>query len=297
MQEISKISKYSLSQISQLYHYLAYLARNSKMQLKQGMLIISIDIDAGNKELGIMNGGKNDRNVNKTMSEYLVGEIEELAFPLFLELFNTQDIPVTFAVRGQIVESNTSMLELILDSSVKHDIGAHGYYHRNFTNLSNDEAIKELRLISTGMRNFGIMPKSFVFPVNGVAYLNLLEQYGYKCYRSQGNFEKDCMLIERRGQLYNIHPSMFIDNNFNPVFIKEFLDISIRRRLPFHIWFHLWDFGHTKIAIQKSLKQKFHPFLTYAKQKEELGILSIETMLSAATKIEKIDHKRNESSF
>jgi hypothetical protein len=41
--------------------------------------------------------------------------------------------------------------------------------------------------------------------------------------------------------------------------------------------------------MRKSLEKKFRPFLVYAKQKEDLGVLTIETMLSAASKIEKTE--------
>ena len=55
------------------------------MQLEKSMLIISIDVDVGSRQLGIINGGKNDANVNNCFSEYRVGELEETAFPSFVE--------------------------------------------------------------------------------------------------------------------------------------------------------------------------------------------------------------------
>jgi len=257
------------------------------MHLETGMLIISIDVDVGNKELGVINKGKNDANVNRYMSEYRVGEIEEVALPLFVEVFNDFEIPVTFAIRGQLTEVNGSILELLLKSSVKHDIGAHGYYHRKFLDLSRNEAEKELNMISVGMKKFGIVPRSLVFPKNSVAHLDLLEGYGYKCYRDYGDFMRNCMYIERKGQLYNIHPSLYVGEGASFVFLKKILDISIANQLPFHVWFHLWNFGETKEAMQKIIKRVFLPFFNYAKRKEGNGVLSFETMLSAASKVEK----------
>ncbi|HIH97123.1 MAG TPA: polysaccharide deacetylase family protein, partial [Thermoplasmata archaeon] len=151
----------NISLFSQLYHLLAYSIRKPKMQLENGMFIISIDVDVGNKELGVINEGKNDANINRYISEYLIGEIEERALPLFVDLFNDFETPVTFAIRGQLTEVNNSILGLLLKSSVKHDIGAHGYYHREFTNLSRNEADNELNMISVGMKKFGINPRSF----------------------------------------------------------------------------------------------------------------------------------------
>ena len=183
---------------------------------------------------------------------------------------------------------NDSILGLLLKSSVEHDIGAHGYYHREFTNLSRNEAENELNMISVGMKKFGIVPRSFVFPKGSVAHLDLLEKCGYKCYRGYGDFMNDCMYIEKQGHIYNVHPSLYLDQGTRPIFLRNILDISISRKLPFHVWFHLWNFGETKEAIQKFVKKVFFPFFSYAKRKERSGAVSFETMVSVAEKVEKL---------
>jgi len=254
------------------------------MHLENGILIISIDVDVGNRKLGLINKGKNDANVNRHISEYSIGKIEEQALPLFTDLFNDLEIPVTFAIRGQLTEVDGSLLKLLLKSSIKHDVGAHGYYHRQFKNLSHSEAENELKLISTGMKKFGIIPKSFVFPVNSIAHLDMLEKHGYECYRGYGDFMNDCMYIEKCGKLWNIHPSLYIDQHTKFTFLKEILDISTAKKLPFHIWFHLWNFGETRNSIERNVNKLFLPLLKYAKKKEEMALLTFETMLSAAEK-------------
>lgn len=274
-----------VSFFSQLYHFLAYSITKPKMQLKNGMLIISIDVDVGSRELGLINKGKNDANVHTHLSEYRVGEIEELALPLFVEMFSEFETPVTFAIRGQLTEVDDSVLWLLLKSSVKHDIGAHGYYHREFTNLSRNEAENELNLISAGMKKFGIAPKSFAFPKGSVAHLDLLETYGYKCYRGYGDFMNDCMYIEKQDQLYNIHPSLYLDRGARLIFLKSILDISISRKLPFHVWFHPWSFGEKPDSMQAIINKVFSPLLKYATKKAKEGLLTFETMLSAAEEI------------
>jgi hypothetical protein len=284
--KIGRKIEISVSFFSELYHFVAFRLKKTKMQLESGMLIISIDVDVGDKELGVINEGKNDANVSRHLSEYSVGEIEERALPLFLDLFNDFEVPVTFAIRGQLTEVDNSILELLLKSPVKHDIGAHGYYHKQFQKLSHNEAANELNMISVGMKKFGIIPRSFVFPRNSVAYLDLLEKYGYKCYRSYGDFMNDCMYIEKQGQLYDIHPSLYIDQGTSFMFLKKILDISVAKKLPFHVWFHLWNFGKTKESIQRTINNVFIPLLKYAKKKDESRMLTFETMLSAAKKIE-----------
>lgn len=272
---------------SQLYRFFVYSFQRPKMRLENGMFIISVDVDVGSKELGVINGGKNDVNVSSLFSEYLIGKVEEQALPLFIDLFNHFEIPVTFALRGQLTEVCNSVLDLFLESPVKHDIGAHGYYHKEFKNLSQNEAQNELKMISVGMKNFGILPRSFVFPRNSVAHLELLEKYGYKCYR--GGY-RPCTCIEKKGRLYNVHETLFIGQSPSSKFLKRFIDVCIAKKLFFHVWFHPWNFGKSKESIRRNINKLLFPVLKYAQQKVKSGALTFETMLSAAEKVEKLRH-------
>jgi peptidoglycan/xylan/chitin deacetylase (PgdA/CDA1 family) len=188
-------------------------------------------------------------------------------------------------MRGQLVELDDSFRGLFRESTVDHDIGAHGYSHREFTSLTAEEAEDELSKIQTGMRKIGVAPKSFVFPKNSVAYLDLLEKYGYKCYRSRGGLARDNMFISKEGALFDIHPSLYIDKDANPQMLKKILDIAVTRRLPFHIWFHLWDFGQNKNDISKCASRILGPLLHYAKKRERSGSLTCATMLMATNSV------------
>lgn len=281
-----------LSLISQVSHLLAFSAKKPKMHLEEGMLIISIDIDVGDRKLGLINKGENNANVNRHISEYQVGWIEELSVPLFLEMFNKFEIPVTFAVRGQLTELEGTVLEILLKSSVKHDLGVHGYYHRKFTNLCRSEAERELKMISAGMKKFSIFPRTFIFPANCVAHLDLLEKLEYKCYRDRGDLRRDSMYIEKNGRLYNVHPSLYVDQYTKPALVQKIIDICAERKLPFHMWFHLWNFGVRAESIRRNADSIFVPILSYASRRKTRGALSFETMLSAAEKVEKASTSR-----
>lgn len=272
---------------SQLYRFFVYLLKKPKMKLENGMFIISVDVDVGSKELGIINEGQNDLNVSSRRSEYLIGKVEEQGLPLFIDLFNHFDIPVTFALRGQLTEICNPVLDLFSESAVKHDVGAHGYYHKQFSNLSQNQAQNELKMISAGMERVGIVPRSFVFPRNTVAHLDLLAKYGYKCYR--GN--SPCTYIEKDGQLYNIHPSLFIDHNRSSMLLRRFIDLSIAKKVPFHVWFHIWNFGESEESIRRNINELLFPVLKYAQQKVKNGELTFETMLSAAEKVKELADK------
>lgn len=82
---------------------------------------------------------------------------------MFIQTFDDFDMPMTLAVRGQLTEVGGKLLELLLASRFKHDIGAHGYYHRVFTELTHDEAEDEMHKISVGMKEYGLVPKPSFF--------------------------------------------------------------------------------------------------------------------------------------
>ena len=269
---------------SQLLHFVTFSIGKPKLQFESAMLIFSVDIDVGSKELGLINQGKNDPNVRRFYPESRVGEIEEQALPFFVELFNGFNVPVTFAIRGQLTEIDNSFLPILRDSPVKHDIGAHGYSHRKFRDLSHNEAESELNMLSVGMKKFGITPRSFVFPKNTVSHLDLLEKFGYECYREASTLLNDGMYIGKRGHLCDVHPSLYLDKDSKVFFLKKILDIAVEKRTPLHLWFHLWSFGMTSAESKRKIAAFFVPFLNYAKTKEETRMLQFETMLSAARK-------------
>lgn len=274
------------SLISQLYHLAAFKLRKRGTRLEKGMLITSIDIDVGSSKVGLRNKGRNDANVHQVFSERMIGQIEETALPLFVDMFEALDMPVTFALRGQCLDVDTTTVEFLLGSSVKHDIGSHGYTHRRFGDLSASEAETELDMISAAMKRCGVFPTSFVFPQDSVAHLNLLEKFDYKSYRSFGSFFHDRMQLEKQGALYNICPSLHLTQSANALFLKKLLDIAVSERAPFHIWFHLWNFGLNIKSIRRSVKDAVFPLLNYAKEKVNCGVLSFETMFSVVERIE-----------
>ena len=275
----------NLSVLSQLFHLLDFTIRYPKMRLECAAMVTSIDVDVGSGIIGEINKGRNDANVHGYLSECKVGEIEEKITSILIKFFNQLEIPVTFAVRGQLTKVNSTVLELLLESPIKHDIGAHGYYHKTFTSLSEAEAQNELEMISEGMNQFGIRPKSFVYPKNKVGHLPLLEKYGYKCYREEGGLRKDGMYIKKQGLLYDIHPSFHLGFTYNPKFLDMIIGIAVKRKLPFHLWFHPRDIFETRGSTQKNIDRVLYPIYKYAKKKEADGTLDFETMCSVVEKL------------
>ena len=275
--------------LSQIFHLIAFESSTRRNQLETGALVISVDVDVGSKLLGEKNEFC-DKTIHNSIRESKIGEIEELAIPHLVKLSDDLAVPMTFAMRGQLTEINESVIDLIKSRKIEHDIGAHGYTHKCFTDLSASEAEDEFVKISKGMKRFNVKPKSFVFPKNRIAHLSLLEKYGYRSYRGNAGFKYDTLNVEKNGQLCNVHPSFFLGRRPRPSLVNRIIDIAIKRKLPCHLWFHPWDLGLNELEIQTRIEKLLLPILGYAKKKEKAGVLSFETMTSI---VDRFDEANN----
>jgi peptidoglycan/xylan/chitin deacetylase (PgdA/CDA1 family) len=276
-----------ISLLSLLYHLSSNKTARQHFPLTRSILITSIDVDVGNHILGEINGGKNDRNVHDYMSERAIGALEETCVPMLISLLEELHVPVTFALRGQLLDVDKSIPNRLLDSNIKFEIAAHGYSHRAFTSMSVNEAEKEMKMIDRAMRKLGIRPESFIFPRNAISHLDLLEEHGYRAYRGSGGLFRDSNRIVRHRRLYDMHPSLFITRDANSKFLMKVLDVSIARRLPLHIWFHPKDLGMNEREMKSSIRRVYRPFFEYVLENQQRNLLQSETMSSAIDFVEK----------
>lgn len=277
--------------VSSLVHFARYKLATPITQLGICMLITSIDIDVGAENLALLNKGRFDLNFagksQISQSELSIGRAEEKALPLILGFFNELEIPVTWAIRAQLLDVDNGTVKSIIESSVRHEIASHSFYHSDFKRLTHEEADNELRLVDEKEKYLKYGFKSFIFPKNRIAHLDLLEKYGYECYRGYGDAFSDGMYIKKEGGLYDVHPSVWLGGSNNiKLLIKEF-DIAVENKLPFHVWFHPWDIGTNRNSTLTRIRNVLHPFYVYARSQQKEGLVTIETMLSA---VEKIKH-------
>jgi len=269
-----------LSDLSKLLHYLVFRIKKTSSGFDKASLIISADIDVGSSIIAEINNGICDSSIHDKLTELNIGKTEEKIIPVIIQLFNNYEIPVTFGIRGQLTEVDSSIFDLLLKSNVKHDIGAHGYYHRPFNVLSTNEANEEIKLLSEGMDKYGIKPTSFIFPRNEVNHLSVIEDWGYTCFRGKGNWLKDGLYIKKYNNLYDIHPSLYLGKCHNIKYLNQLINLAVLYKAPFHIWFHPRELGNCENIINK----KIVPLLKLIKEKEKKGQLNIETMSSITKK-------------
>ncbi len=260
-------------------HLVKYNIKKPNTFFKKGKVLFSIDVDVADKRLDTLNNGKNSSNVHKYFSEYKIGELEESMLPLFLDSFGQYNVPATFAIRGQLGELDLKAKD-IFGTTMKHDLGAHGYYHKSFDQLTLEQAEEELTLTSQGMSKLGIKPTSFIFPKNRIKHLNLLPKYGYTCYRPVGTLKHNSMRIKQEIELLSIYPSIYLNRDVSLFVLKGLLKTAINKKGAFHLWFHLWNFGLDKSSVSNYLQHTFNPFLLFIRENVDQGKLDVETMAS-----------------
>ena len=140
-----------------------------------------------------------------------------------LALFETYDVPATWAVVGRLCTTEDTLASLAVDewftdgaaesfdrdtgaisderralnrdltapwlvdalatSPTDHDIGSHSYSHPRFTNVSRELAVADVEAATAALDRWNPDPDSFVYPFNAVAHRDVLAEAGFTCYR------------------------------------------------------------------------------------------------------------------
>jgi len=109
-----------------------------------------------------------------------------------IDLFDEYEVPATWAVVGKLIQPgedslfhNPDLFRYLLDADTAHDIGLHSYAHRTFDELSMSEARDDLRDGVDALDDWGIDPRTFIYPRGIVDHTNVLSEYGIEYYRSR----------------------------------------------------------------------------------------------------------------
>lgn len=98
----------------------------------------SVTISGGNGDLVIYNGDRNSGTVALTFNVY---ENTEVVNDILTELKN-QNVKATFFVGGCWADDNEETLKRIINEG--HEIGNHGYYHKDHKKLNKEGNINEI---------------------------------------------------------------------------------------------------------------------------------------------------------
>lgn len=98
----------------------------------------------------------------------------------------TTDAPACDPGAGPDRRLGPELVEAVRSAPVNHELGCHSYSHVRFDRVSRAVARAELERSVATAKEAGVTFDSFVFPRNGVAHRDLLPEYGFRAYRSDG---------------------------------------------------------------------------------------------------------------
>src|SRR5260221_13427879 len=145
----------------------------------KGTFCISIDTELlwGRKDLDY------SKFIKKTQKERII--IKKL-----LALFKKYNIPATWATVGKLYEGNNRLwsgkdIVKLIKKEKLHEIASHTYSHEIMSDISKEEAEKEIK---------NNLSKSFVFPRNKISHLELLKKYKFKSYRGKDEYQYELII-------------------------------------------------------------------------------------------------------
>lgn len=210
---------------------------------------------------------------------------------------------------------------------VEQEIGSHTFSHIELDNCACSQTKAELE-VSECVRQaarWGIEMKSFIFPRNRVGHLDVLRKHGFSCYRGPepqwyvrkrrairrfGHFldiatmqtPPSVMPMEENG-IWNIPGSMLYTPSFGarkfvPVWMrvrraKAGLDLAVRQKQIFHLWFHPTDLACRADAMLDGLELIFR----YAAELRDAGKLRVKAMRELVPAAAQTAERRREAHF
>ena len=155
---------------------------------------------------------------------------EEMIIKRLLLLLKKYHIKATFAVVGRLFEERLEIIKLIKDHG--HEIASHSLTHPDFKKITRKQAEYEIKMCVALAKKEGLSLKSFVFPFNRIAHLDLLKKYGFTSFR--GLKTTYFPSTRRLGK--------FIPKGWRFKLTKLGIDKAVKDGRVFHLWTHPIDF-------------------------------------------------------
>ena len=132
----------------------------------------------------------------------------ELGLPRLLDALDALSVPVTCFCTGEVANRHPHRVHDIVARG--HELASHGYSHRPFDTLSDEDAREEVRASSAVLRGFGVPVTSFRAPNLRFPdrFLPLLEMHGFRVDSSQAKYKVAYYRSRARTSLTRVPASM-----------------------------------------------------------------------------------------
>jgi peptidoglycan/xylan/chitin deacetylase (PgdA/CDA1 family) len=193
------------------------------------------------------------------------------------------------------------IVERIILSKVKHEIGYHSFSHVIFSECSRQVAEAEIaKGLEIARKDYGLSLQSFIFPQNKIGHIDILRKYGFKAYRGENLWQAPCSAFPPRrlfgeiisslkaprakprweGGILDIPTSMLFEVPrfpITPLKVKLGLLQTIHNGGVFHISMH------PHLLKANSFKKQLRTSLSYVNKAREQKKLKVLTMAELAS--------------
>jgi len=167
------------------------------------------------------------------------------------------------------------LIEAVVREPVGHELASHGLVHRRFTDMPPEDAARDFELAAAALRPYGPVPKSFVYPENRIAHLDILAASPFDLYRAVEPrwYSEVGGTMARVGhyvdQAFAVTPPLArVDRSKSPASVSDsmllfsfrggrgLIPVAVRQRKAlrgleraiacrgiFHLWAHPWELG------------------------------------------------------
>jgi hypothetical protein len=174
------------------------------------------------------------------------------------------------------------LIQSILDSPVRHEMGTHSFSHANFTPACADPRLirREIEESLRAMQRFGLSPRSLVYPYNNRvhAYLDLLAELSITAVRQRDPHIRLSYPERTPAGVYKLYESLMLRTPKHYDYldkVKIFMATAAERHAVFHLWFHPSE----PTAV---FEQEFPRTLQYLDSQRKAGVVWIATMADIA---------------
>jgi peptidoglycan/xylan/chitin deacetylase (PgdA/CDA1 family) len=189
------------------------------------------------------------------------------------------------------------IIEKILSTQIKHEIGYHSFSHVPFSDCTREVAEAEIKKGIELAKEFNITFESFVYPENKIGHVDILKKYGFKIYRGQNsrgnnankiiplriiNFTKSEIMgspvepIFREG-IWEIPGSMQFSDPLFPYNLVSRAKLGTNKAIRNNKIFNVFLHPGTLLA-EPILEKKLDNFLAFVANKRDEGKIHVMTM-------------------
>jgi hypothetical protein len=210
-----------------------------------------------------------------------------------IELGEKYGIPMTWAICGMTADQDPDTYELIRTSNVGHEIAVHTYSH--IAVPEHDEATIRADIERCiNVLRIPTRPKTFIFPWNKEGRHNLIRELGFVAFRGKS---RAIGVPRKEYGMFNISPVVYMGAGSyrGSKVINKLMEICVKNRSVFHLWFHPWDL--VRPTVEEFSSSTLEPVLSHMAELRDSGLLSIMTMGQLAEYCDKLELMRKDESL